>query len=298
MGHTTHYEYDEDNDLITVTNPLSGTTVYSYNEYGQVTSVTYENGHTTYYGYDSLGQRVAITDANGHVTTYEYDVLNRLHRESDPLGNTTQYTHDVVGNRLAMTTSNGSTSYEYDAANRLTSVDGVPYTWDNNGNLLSDGTRTFQYDYANRLVQVVSGTLTTEFAYNGDGHRVAKTVNGTETRYTLDTAMGLRPRSISRGGHRLGLAPERRSGQRAPVDGQRQIRDLRRRVHALWGGDVAGGQYRQFLGVHGRVVGRGCGALVPADAVVRARGGAVYHERPVVGGCAAATDPVARLCLR
>jgi len=37
MGHTTHYEYDEDNDLITVTNPLSGTTVYSYNEYGQVT---------------------------------------------------------------------------------------------------------------------------------------------------------------------------------------------------------------------------------------------------------------------
>ena len=77
------------------------------------------------------------------------------------------------------------------SANRLTSVDGVPYTWDNNGNLLSDGTRTFQYDYANRLVQVVSGTLTTEFAYNGDGHRVSKTVNGTETRYTLDTAMGL-----------------------------------------------------------------------------------------------------------
>jgi len=96
---------------------------------------------------------VAITDANGHVTTYEYDVLNRLHRESDPLGNTTQYAYDAVGNRLAMATSNGSTSYEYDAANRLTSVDGVPYTWDNNGNLLSDGTRTFQYDYANRLVQ-------------------------------------------------------------------------------------------------------------------------------------------------
>jgi len=77
------------------------------------------------------------------------------------------------------------------SANRLTSVDGVPYTWDNNGNLLSDGTRTFQYDYANRLVQVVSGTLTTEFTYNGNGRRVSKTVNGTETRYTLDTAMGL-----------------------------------------------------------------------------------------------------------
>ncbi|MDY7042332.1 MAG: type IV secretion protein Rhs, partial [Chloroflexota bacterium] len=90
-----------------------------------------------------------------------------------------------------MTTSSGSTSYEYDAANRLTNVNGVAYTWDDNGNLLSDGSRTFQYDYANRLTQVVSGTLTTEFVYNGNGHRVAKTVNGSETRYTLDPSLGL-----------------------------------------------------------------------------------------------------------
>jgi RHS repeat-associated protein len=98
---------------------------------------------------------------------------------------------DAVGNRVATTTTEGVTLYEYDAANRLTNVDGVAYTWDERGNLLNDGSRTFQYDYANRLVRVVSGTLTTEFAYNGDGHRVAKTVNGSETHYTLDPAMGL-----------------------------------------------------------------------------------------------------------
>ncbi|MBC7250155.1 MAG: PKD domain-containing protein [Anaerolineae bacterium] len=125
------------------------------------------------------------------VISYTYDPLYRLTSAEYSTGESFQYVYDAVGNRLAMTTSNGSTSYEYDAANRLTNVDGVPYTWDNNGNLLSDGTRTFQYDYANRLVQVVSGTLTTEFTYNGDGHRVAKTVNGTQTRYTLDPAMGL-----------------------------------------------------------------------------------------------------------
>ena len=33
--------------------------------------------------------------------------------------------------------------------------------------------------------------MTTQFTYNGDGHRTAKTVNGTETRYTLDPAAGL-----------------------------------------------------------------------------------------------------------
>ena len=38
---------------------------------------------------------------------------------------------------------------------------------------------------------MVSGTLTTEFAYNGAGDRVAKAVNGSQTRYTLDPAMGL-----------------------------------------------------------------------------------------------------------
>jgi RHS repeat-associated protein len=125
------------------------------------------------------------------IITYTYDPLYRLTSADYSSGEFFAYAYDAVGNRLAMTTTEGTTAYTYDAANRLTNVDGVAYTWDNNGNLLSDGTRTFQYDYANRLTQVVSGTLTTEFTYNGNGHRVAKTVNGTQTRYTLDPAMGL-----------------------------------------------------------------------------------------------------------
>jgi hypothetical protein len=75
-----------------------------------------------------------------------------------------------LGNRTAMTKTIASTvafthTHEYDDANRLTRVDDQAYTWDDNGNLLSDGTRTFTYDVANRLVQVVSGTITTTFAY-------------------------------------------------------------------------------------------------------------------------------------
>jgi hypothetical protein len=53
-----------------------------------------------------------------------------------------------LGNRTAMTKTIAPTvvtthTCEYDDANRLTNVDGVTYTWDDNGNLLSDGTRTF-----------------------------------------------------------------------------------------------------------------------------------------------------------
>ena len=51
--------------------------------------------------------------------------------------------------------------------------------------------RSYTYTHANRLTQVVSGTLTTEFVYNGAGDRVARTVDGVTTSYVLDPAAGL-----------------------------------------------------------------------------------------------------------
>ena len=79
----------------------------------------------------------------------------------------------------------GEVSYTYDAANRLTSVGGVSYTWDDNGNLTSDGVLSYTYDHANRLTQVTEGSLTTQFAYNGDGVRASKTTGGDTTQYVL-----------------------------------------------------------------------------------------------------------------
>jgi len=38
-------------------------------------------------------------------------------------------------------------------------VDGVTYTWDNNGNLLDDGVNTYTYDHANRLTGVTGTGL-------------------------------------------------------------------------------------------------------------------------------------------
>jgi len=57
------------------------------------------------------------------------------------------------------------------------------FTWDANGNLTSDGVRSYTYDHANRLTQVTEGSLTTEFAYNGDGVRTGKTIAGDTTEY-------------------------------------------------------------------------------------------------------------------
>lgn len=123
--------------------------------------------------------------------TYIYDSLNRLTLADYSTGIFYGYTYDVVGNRLAEDLLVVDSEYEYDIANRLVSVNGIDYTWDDNGNLLDDGTYTYEYDAANRLVSVNGGTTSVGYTYNGFGNRVRQEVDGQEMAFTLDLASGL-----------------------------------------------------------------------------------------------------------
>jgi RHS repeat-associated protein len=73
----------------------------------------------------------------------------------------------------------------------LTSVNGVPYTWDANGNLLNDGSKDYVYDQANRLINISASGLSWSATYNGDGARLRQVTNGVPTTYTLDLAAPL-----------------------------------------------------------------------------------------------------------
>jgi len=65
-----------------------------------------------------------------------------------------------------------------DVANRLTSVNGVNYTWDNNGNLLNDGVNTYAYDSANRLTSMSNQSTASSYQYNGLGdHSILQSSN-------------------------------------------------------------------------------------------------------------------------
>ncbi|MGH3266872.1 MAG: RHS repeat-associated core domain-containing protein [Trebonia sp.] len=60
-------------------------------------------------------------------------------------------------------------------------------TYDADGNLTSDGTFTYSYDAENRLVSVKQGgTAVASYAYDAQGRRKAKTVDGTSTVYVTD----------------------------------------------------------------------------------------------------------------
>lgn len=147
---------------------------------------------------------VSLQRANDDVTitnniTFGYDGLNRLTTAnySNP-GTSLQYTYDAVGNRKQLVSSvSGTTTYNYDVANRLSSItkgsQTSNYNWDNNGNLQNiknpDGTtaQTFTFDNANHLTaQSFTGGSTYSFAYNGDGDRISQKVGSTTTLYSLD----------------------------------------------------------------------------------------------------------------
>jgi RHS repeat-associated protein len=131
----------------------------------------------------SAGETITIT--------YAYDSLYRLTAADYSDGIYFHYTYDSTGNRLTEQTQAGTTSYAYDIANRLTSVNGVTYTWDNNGNLLSDGVNTYTYDHANRLASASGGGYNASYGYSGTGDRLRQTVNGVTSSYTLDQNTGL-----------------------------------------------------------------------------------------------------------
>lgn len=125
------------------------------------------------------------TDALATIT-YGYDPLYRLKAADYKTGPFFHYTYDATGNRLTRVTQAGTNNYAYDNANRLTSIDGVTYSWDNNGNLTNDGLTTYGYDHANRLASATQGSNNYVYAYNGQGNRLRQTVNGTPINYTVD----------------------------------------------------------------------------------------------------------------
>jgi len=97
---------------------------------------------------DTLTRTNYITVTSGGYTTatrvinYKYDPLSRLTGATYSIGESFEYQYDAVGNRTAMIDTTCAHTGTYEEANRLTSVDGVTYTWDDRGNLVSDGTFT------------------------------------------------------------------------------------------------------------------------------------------------------------
>ncbi len=141
------------------------------------------------YDYDDVGNRTEnkVYGENNvllRTETYGYDELSRLTSVNYGDGGSQAYTYDDMGNRLTM----GGTTYGYNVANMLTTIDGQPYaSYDNNGNQTSGGGRSNSWDSQNRLVSCTYNGTTSMFTYGADGLRRSMNVNsGTTTHYAYD----------------------------------------------------------------------------------------------------------------
>ena len=185
-GRVTRYGYDSLNNKTSATNGRSNTTTYTYDLLNRVTSSTDPMGGRTEYAYDALGNLISIRNPIGTVNRFTYDNRNDLTEIRYSNGSGARFTYNPVRRRVSMLDPLGTTTYTYDALDRLTGVNSpgskvVSYTYDPVGNRTSitypdSKTVSYAYDAANRLVRVTDWmSRNSTYAYNGAGQPVTIT---------------------------------------------------------------------------------------------------------------------------
>jgi RHS repeat-associated protein len=141
------------------------------------------------YAYDATKRLISETidhreDAKDRLSQWTYDAVgNRLSQSVAIAGASPQ-----------------TSSYAYDANDRLLTESGAvsaSYSYDANGNTQSktgpDGTTSYQYNDANRLIEAITPHAALAYAYTADGLRASQTVTASggspiTTQYVHDTA--------------------------------------------------------------------------------------------------------------
>ncbi len=168
--HTSEYEYNALGSLTMVTSPGGVLRTWTYNTKNQLASQTQPELGTVTYGYDAVGNLEAQTDAKNQTIGYTYDGNNRLKQVTAPASHqasSVSITYDAANNRRTVSNGFVSTTFDYDAANRLTRRADVvggrtfvsTYTLDGSGNVVdvqypSSNRVQYAYDSENRISAV------------------------------------------------------------------------------------------------------------------------------------------------
>lgn len=86
------------------------------------------------YGYDENSNPTSMTDQGGNQSTFSCNALDRLTQEAHP-EKTLSYGYDPAGNRKTKADGTTTTSYAFDAAERMIGAGSETFAHDNNGNL-------------------------------------------------------------------------------------------------------------------------------------------------------------------
>lgn len=213
---TLTYQYDANSNRTRITHPDGNYFTYQYDGLDRLSAI-YEGSATTgtllvQPSFDTLARPRFLTTSGGAVASVGYDTASRLKTVGLTPLDTANVTSQTFGYNPAGQVNSrdyNNDSYEYkqkdtksrdyvvNGLNEYTSVGGLTYTSDDNGNLTSDGVTALGYDVLNRLTsasgggrnaslsydplgrlsRVTSGSQTTDFLYSGD-QMVAEYQNG------------------------------------------------------------------------------------------------------------------------
>jgi len=209
LGNKTHYQYDNLQRMVQVTNPRGLGTSITYNgQTPQVKSVTQwvdDPIVTTYTDYGPYDKPGIVTDPMNTQTSMDYDAAGNLLVQTvgygTPLASTTTFTYKPDGMPMSVTGPLGNTTtYEVDTAGRVTAIINplggrTQMTYDAAGNLISsrdpNGSEThMQYDALGRqtAIRYGDGGVAT-FSYDRSGNLVEQVAPGNiRTTYQYDPA--------------------------------------------------------------------------------------------------------------
>ena len=189
------YSYDKLNRLTskTLLKSYGVKTTYSYLEgAGENTTTALiksvnNDGELLEYAYDQNGNITSVKKNGALLESYEYDALNQLTKVTRG-SEVYTYTYDNAGNILSVK-KNGAVIKTYGYSDPewkdlLTSFNGQTITYDAIGNPLTyrDG-MTMTWQSGRQLASINKDGLSATFAYDANGHRTQKTVNGVTTNY-------------------------------------------------------------------------------------------------------------------
>ncbi len=208
-GHTVRYTYDAAGRRASMTSATGAVTRYAYDAAGHVTAIDDPLGNSTF-RYDALGERIGATLPGGIAVAYGYDKVGRLTDLTYTRGTAViarfVYGYDRDGNVVLEQSLGDTLHYRYDAASRLTAVQGsargddASYAFDADGNLLSSptggalrydaagrlltaGSASMAYDAAGRAMTGLSGAV---YGYDQSGNLLAAHTGGADVMYSED----------------------------------------------------------------------------------------------------------------
>lgn len=214
-GSTEAFTHDANGNVLTRKTRAGATIAFAYDNLNRLTSKTPPSGPAVSYTYDLAGRVTSVSDNSAamqpvampvstttYATSYAYDALNRVTgatwtpaptSTSPAAGSlvTFAHTYNKTNQRIAQEVSDSGwlsypagtapTAYTANPLNQYTAVGAVTPTYDDNGNLTSDGIYAMGYDVENRLVSASGVGNTAAYAYDAQGRRKSRTVNGTTT---------------------------------------------------------------------------------------------------------------------